>query len=107
MKPGVDPKTLGIKGSTQPEVFEGTVDGMVTSLLADPDRFWAESTAKDGPIEIWKVSGELWLANGNHRFQAAIRAGLEIPNDFILRDMTSSPIATFPMETLTWMPGCK
>ena len=33
----------------------------------------------DGPIEIWEIGGERFLYNGNHRFHAAVLAGVEIP----------------------------
>ena len=78
---GVDPQALGIKGSTQPEIFEGTVDAIAKELRNDPTRFWQESFSTNGPMEIWEINGERFLYNGNHRFQAALREGVEIPPD--------------------------
>ena len=36
-----------------------------------------------GPIEVWVIRGERYLFNGNHRFQAALQASVEIPADLI------------------------
>jgi len=104
----VQPHSLNIKGSTQPEVFCATVDAMARALAGDPDRFWQESLAKDGPIEIWEISGERFLFNGNHRYHAAVQAGVEIPSYMIrLVDRTGSNIPTFPLDQLTWLAGLK
>jgi hypothetical protein len=104
----MDPYSLGIKGSTQPELFRGTVDGMAQRLNADPTRFWQDALATDGPIEIWVINGERYLYNGNHRFQAATQAGVHIPADMIrIVDKTGSQISTFLLKDLTWLPGVK
>jgi hypothetical protein len=102
------PASLGIKGSTQPELFRGTVDAIARQLNADPARFWQDSLAHDGPIEIWVIGGERYLSNGNHRFQAALQEGVEIPADTIrIVDKTGSQVPTFLLEDLTWLPGFK
>jgi hypothetical protein len=104
----VDPQALGIKGSTQPEVFRGTVDAMARELRSDAPRFWQESLARDGPIEIWEIDGERFLYNGNHRFQAALQEGVQIPAVMIrIVEVTGSNIPTFLLEDLVWLPGLK
>jgi hypothetical protein len=102
------PQALGVKGSTQPEIFRGTVDAMVQQLRADADRFWQESLARDGPIDIWVIRGERFLYNGNHRFHAASQAGVEIPSQAVrITDMTATTIPTFLLENVVWLSGFK
>jgi hypothetical protein len=104
----VEPKALDIKGSTQPEIFRGTVDAMVQQLTTHPLKFWQDTLVNDGPLEIWVINGERYLYNGNHRFQAALLAGVEIPPDLIvLVDKTGSQIPTFLLEDLVWLSGFK
>jgi hypothetical protein len=104
----VDPRALNIRGSTQPEVFRGTVDHMARAIQANPVRFWRRSFLNDGPFQIWEINGERYLYNGNHRYHAAIQAGAEIPDDMIrYDDMTGSAILTFPLDQLDWLPGMK
>jgi hypothetical protein len=104
----VQPQALQISGSTQPEVFDGTVAAMAGALAADAQRFWQDSFARDGPIEIWEIGGRRFLYNGNHRYHAAIRAGVEIPDTMIVVvDRTGSTIPTFPLDQLDWLPGHK
>lgn len=76
----MNPQALNIKGATQPELYRGTVDAMVQALRADPALFWQESFDKDGPVEVWEITGERFLYNGNHRYQAAVQAGVDIPD---------------------------
>jgi hypothetical protein len=104
----VKPQDLNIRGSTQPEVFRSTVDAMARALRSDADRFWHDSVARDGPIDVWEIGGERFLFNGNHRYQAAVQEGVDIP-DFAVRvvDMTGTSIPTFPLDKLTWLPGFK
>ena len=80
----MDPNSLNIRGSTQPELFRATVDDMARALQTDATRFWARSLQSDGPIEIWEINGERFLSNGNHRYQAAVLIGVEIPDDMIM-----------------------
>ena len=104
----MDPLALGIVGSTQPEVFRGTVEAMVQRLLADSASFWADALAQDGPIEIWVINGERYLYNGNHRFHAAVQSGVAIPPDLIrIVDKPGSTIPTFLLQDLVWLPGLK
>jgi hypothetical protein len=99
---------LNLAGSVQPELFEGTVDAMVAMLKADSAKFWNDTLAADGPIEIWEISGERWLANGNHRFQAAIRAGVDIPADHVrIVDKIGHVIPTWRFTDQTWLSGRK
>ena len=99
---------MNLSGSTQPELFEGTVDAMTRELMTDPARFWRHALAADGPIEIWEIQGERWLANGNHRFQAAVRAGVEIPADQLrMMVKTGLVIPTWRFNEMTWLPGIK
>jgi hypothetical protein len=104
----VDPLSLDLKGSTQPELFRGTVDAMVQELRVDAAKFWQESLARNGPIEIWEINGERWLFNGNHRYQAAVAAGVAIPAAiFAIVVRTGSSIPTYPFDQMTWLPGVK
>jgi hypothetical protein len=104
----MNPNALGIQGSTQPELFRGTVDAMAQQLKANPTRFWQDALANDGPIEIWVINGERYLFNGNHRFHAAVQAGVDIPADGIrIVDKAGSQIPTFLLNALTWLPGVK
>lgn len=102
------PTALGIKGSTQPEIFKGTVDAMTQQLKANPTTFWQDTLATDGPMEIWILGGDRYLFNGNHRFQAALQADVEIPTDAIrIVNKVGLPIPTFLLKDLTWLPGLK
>jgi hypothetical protein len=104
----VNPNSLGIKGSTQPEIFRATVDGMAQQLRADPAKFWQDALANDGPIEIWVINGEHYLFNGNHRCQAALQAGVDIPGAMIrIVDKTGSQIPTFLLKDVIWLAGVK
>jgi hypothetical protein len=104
----MNPNSLGIKGSTQPEIFRGTVDAMAQQLQADPAKFWRDALAKDGPIEIWDIDGDLYLFNGNHRFQAALQSGVDIPKDVIrVVHRAGCQVPTFLLENLIWLPGLK
>jgi hypothetical protein len=106
--PAVDPQALQVRGSTQPEVFRGTVDAMARELVTDPDRFWQDSVRQDGPVTVWEINGERFLYNGNHRYHAAIQAGVEIPSDAVqIVSMPGSVIPTFPLDQLDWLPGFK
>ena len=101
-------KSLNVKGGTQPELFQGTVDAMARELRTNPAKFWADALAKDGPIEIWEIRGERWLYNGNHRYLAAVQAGVDIPaNHITIVDKTGSSIATWPFDQMTTLPGLK
>jgi hypothetical protein len=102
------PTSLDLRGGTQPEIFKATVDAMVLELLADPARFWQQALAQDGPIEIWEISGERWLYNGNHRYQAAVLANVEIPDSqIIIVDQTGSSIPTWRFDQMIWLAGVK
>jgi hypothetical protein len=104
----VTPQALNIRGSTQPEVFRASVDAMAHALLQDANQFWQQSLSQDGPLEIWEINGERYLYNGNHRFHAAVQAGVEIPETLVLiSDMTGSAISTFTLDQLDWLPGFK
>jgi hypothetical protein len=104
----MSPQSLNVVGSTQPEIFQGTVDDMVQAIRAHANQFWRESLRNDGPIEIWEIGGERFLFNGNHRYQAAVTAGADIPNDMVMvRDRTGSAIPTFRIDQLVWLPGRK
>lgn len=102
------PQSLNIRGSTQPEIFRGTVDRMARAISKDPDKFWRRAFARDGPIVVWEINGDRFLFNGNHRYHAAIQAGAEIPDDMVrYEDRTGSPIPLFPLDQQTWLPGMK
>ncbi|HZT83678.1 MAG TPA: hypothetical protein VFA26_25840 [Gemmataceae bacterium] len=102
------PHALNIKGSTQPEIYRGTVDAMVQELQADAAKFWQEALSKNGPIEVWEINGERFLYNGNHRYHAAVQAGVEIPDAMItIVDRSGSTIPKFPLTQLDWLPGVK
>jgi hypothetical protein len=104
----VTPQSLNIRGSTQLEVFQGTVDAIAQQLAIDPDGFWQASVAADGPIEIWEIAGERFLFNGNHRYHAAVQSGVEIPVTAIrIVQMSGSTIPTFSLAQQVWLPGVK
>jgi hypothetical protein len=80
---------------------------MAEALTKNPSEFWRKSVAKDGPIEIWIINDGYFITNGNHRYQAALKAGATIPSDAIKVLKKDSAIPTFSLENLTWMPGKK
>ena len=101
-------QSLNLIGATQPEIFRQTVDDMVAALRADAARFWRNSLEADGPLEIWEINGQRYLANGNHRFQAALAIGAEIPDEMIVEpDMTGSGVLVFRFDQMTWLSGRK
>lgn len=102
------PQSLNILRPIQPEIFQDTIDDMVQEIRTDPARFWQQSFQDDGPIEIWVIGGRRFLANGNHRYQAAVLAGADIPDDMIdVQDKTGLAVPTFPLDQLDWLPGRK
>jgi len=104
----VIPSQLNIQGSTQPEIFRDTVEAMAKLLHLDAHAFWQNAMQKNGPIEIWEINGIRWLYNGNHRYQAAVQAGVEIPDSqFVIVDKTGSSIVTFKFPQMTWVSGYK
>ena len=104
----MNPQSLKVKGGTQPEIFQGTVDAIARELTTDPTRFWRDALATDGPIEIWEIAGERWLFNGNHRYLAAIQAGVDIPSDqIVIVGKAVSPIPTWPFHQMTTLAGQK
>jgi hypothetical protein len=104
----MSPQSLNVVGSTQPEVFRLTVEEMAQAVMADPAFFWINTVQSDGPIEIWVINGERFLFNGNHRYQAALAAGADIPPDVIdVKDKTGSSILTFRFDQMVWLPGRK
>ena len=102
------PQDMNIKGATQPEIFQGVVDEMVAALLTDPEAFWQKALDEDGLVEVWEINGERFLFNGNHRYQAASRAGVEIPDSMVdIKNQSGSNIPTFYFHQMVWMPGVK
>jgi hypothetical protein len=56
----IDPLSLNITGSTQPQLSAGTIAAMAQELQ-DSNRaavFWQNSLKNDGPIEIWEIKGQ-------------------------------------------------
>ncbi len=108
---GADPRSLGVSGSTQPEIFEVTVSSMRQAMRDNHEKFWRESVRDDGPVRILEVeslSNQRVLENGNHRFQAAIAENLPIPDWAYRVDPVktwSGP--TWPLDQTTRMPGLK
>lgn len=99
---------LNVSGGTQPDIYIGTVDDIAVELGVDPAGYWQQAMIDDGPIAIWIINGERWLSNGNHRFQAAIRAGVEIPESHVtITDMSGTAIPTWRFAQMTWLPGRK
>ena len=81
---------------------------MVRELTTDPAKFWQDALATDGPLEIWEINGERWLANGNHRFQAALRAAAAIPGDHVrILEKSNLAIPTWRFADMIWLPGMK
>jgi hypothetical protein len=104
----MSPQSINVVGSTQPEIFRLTVEEMVRALSADPYSFWANTLQTDGPIEIWEINGERFLFNGNHRYQAAIAVGADIPPEaVVIVERTGSSVPTFRFDQMIWMPGRK
>lgn len=102
------PQSLSVMGGTQPEIYKGTVDAIAQILLTNPARFWQDALVQDGPIEIWEINGERWLSNGNHRYQAAVQAGVDIPEATVkVVNMSGAAIPTWRFDQMTWLPGCK
>jgi hypothetical protein len=102
----VDPKSLNIAGSPQPEFFDGIVQEMRHQLKNDPFAFWKTALSNDGPIEIWEIGGKRYLYNGNHRWQAAVEEGAIIPAENIrLVDRTGSQIPTWALNQRHRLPG--
>ena len=102
------PQSLNLAGGTQPEIFGTTVEAMTQQLQADAAKFWQAALTQDGPIEIWEVNGVRWLYNGNHSYQAAIQAGVEIPVSHIkIVDMTGTAIPTWRFDQMVWLSAAK
>jgi len=103
---GVDPKSLNIVGSTQPEFYDGIVQEMREQLRTDPSAFWTTTLGEDGPIEIWEINGKRYLYNGNHRWRAAVEENVAIPAENIrIVDKTGSQIPTWPLHQMHRLPG--
>ncbi len=102
------PQSLNLKGSTQPEIYMGTVDAIAQVMLTNPAQFWQDSLVQDGPIEIWEIHGERWLFNGNHRYQAAVQASVDIPESCItIVNRSGSAIPTWHFDQMIWLAGIK
>ena len=102
------PQSLNVKGGTQPEIYKGTVDIIVQMLLTNPAAFWQISLAQDGPIVVWEINVERWLLNGNHRYQAAIQIGVDIPDAHVaIVDKTGTAIPTWRFDQMIWLAGLK
>lgn len=102
------PQSLNVIGATQTDLYQSTVDDMVQLLRIDPDAFWSDSFRTDGPVEVWELNGQRFLSNGNHRYQAASIADVEIPDQMIvIRQMTGSGVLTFRFDQMIWLPGRK
>jgi hypothetical protein len=103
----IDPLSLNIIGSTQPQLSAGRIAAMVQELQ-DPNRaaaFWQNSLKNDGPIEIWEINGQRFLYNGNHRWHAAVAAGINIPAVSIrVVQRPGCTIPTWPLNSLTRIP---
>ncbi len=104
----VDPRSLNVVGSTQPELFDGTIQAMRVQLRNDSVSFWKQSLSQDGPIEIWEINGQRYLYNGNHRWQAAVEESVTIPAENIrIIDKTASQIPTWLFHQMQRLPGTK
>jgi hypothetical protein len=107
---GVTPRSLNVNGSMDPVVFEGTIDGM-RAQLRNPqtaEAFWRSTVARDGPITIYEINGQRYIFNGNHRFQAALAEGAEIPEWAIRveqRPNYTGPL--FRLDQMDRLPGTK
>ncbi len=105
---GVDPMSLNIAGSTQIELFDGTIQAMRAQLRSNAAAFWKNALSQDGPIEIWEINGQRYLYNGNNRWHAALEEGVTIPADSIrIIDKTGSQIPTWPLDQMVRLPGTK
>src|SRR5438477_1943031 len=103
----IDPLSLNITGSTQPQLSAGRIAAMVQELQ-DPTgaaAFWQQALQNDGPIEIWEISGQRFLYNGNHRWHAAVAAGVQIPPvNLRIVQRPGCTIPTWPLNGLTRIP---
>jgi hypothetical protein len=75
----VDPKSLNIVGSTQKKLYDGDIAWMRQQLRDNEIQFWKDTVAADGKIRIIEINGRRFLANGNHRWHAAVAEGKTIP----------------------------
>jgi hypothetical protein len=104
----VDPTSLDVAGSTQLELFDGTIQAMRQQLRKDATTFWKQALSQDGPIDIWEINGERYLYNGNHRWHAAVEEGCLIPAENIrIIDKTGSQIPTWKLNQIKRLPGIK
>lgn len=104
----MSPQSLNVQGSTQLEIYRGTIDAIAQRLKADSLAFWQASVAADGPIEIWEIQGKRYLYNGNHRYHAAVQVEADIPADAVrIVDMTGSTIPIFTLAQQVWLQGVK
>jgi RHS repeat-associated protein len=103
---GVNPRSLNIHGSMNSGVSPQTVNGMRQQLRTPQtaEAFWRQSVAQDGPITIYEINGQRYIFNGNHRYQAALAEGAQIPEWAIRieqRPNYSGPL--FRLDQLDWV----
>jgi RHS repeat-associated protein len=97
---------LNVVGSTQPELFMGTVREMAQQMRSGI--FDWQKALERGAIEIWEINGKRYLYDGNHRFHAALEAGVPIPaNHIIIVSNKISEIPTFTLQNLDRLSGKK
>ncbi|MBI1833022.1 MAG: hypothetical protein HYR84_16400 [Planctomycetes bacterium] len=108
LRRAVTPQSLNVVGATQPDIYIGTIDDIAALLSSDSAKYWQETLKDDGPIAVWPINGERWLSNGNHRYQAALRLGIEIPDSHVtFEDLANKAIPTWRFDQMTWFPGRK
>lgn len=83
-----------------------TVNGM-RQQLRNPqtaEAFWRQSVAQDGPITIYEINGQRYIYNGNHRYQAALAEGAQIPEWAIkIEQMPNYSGPLFRLDQLDWV----
>ena len=95
-------KNLNIVGSTQPELYQGTLDYMSSAMTGlNAANFWAKALQTDEPIKIWEINGSRYLYNGHHRYFASIQAGVPIPSNQIeILVKNQASILTFDLKNM-------
>lgn len=103
IKKAVNPDSLNVIGSLQPDLTREILDSMIQTMKEG--KFdWDKAKENDGFIEIWEVNGNRYLANGNHRYYAAEHLGINIPKaQIIIIDKGNIEVPTFLRENMNIM----
>jgi hypothetical protein len=97
---------LNIVGSTQGKLYNGDIAWMRQQLRNNPEQFWRQTVATDGKIKILEINGRRYIANGNHRWHAAVEEKVTIPKWAIevqVRPEFRGRLT--PLDQMTRVPG--